>query len=282
MLSTSRNPYQIEGQEPTLRNSVFVFMDILGYSEMIRIAEESGTQQNILRKLHQSLASGRAWLEDKDVSAQIKALSDKDIFSLKAFTDNIVIGWPILDDAESEFGSAVLKLACFQLQMVEAGFFIRGALSIGQAYIDEVTVFGNALSEAYIGESSMARDPRIILTPSVVLAVKKHLGYYGNPRHAPHVQAILSDSDGQWFLNYLDCVLIAEDEQGPFYDDIIKHKKAVEEKLREFREKPTIWSKYAWVASYHNYFCELHSSDFSEEYKINIELFRASPTLIIE
>jgi len=74
----------------------------------------------------------------------------KDRYALKAFTDNIVISWPVHDDAETEFGSAFFKLASFQFNMVTDGFFIRGALSVGDAYVDEVAVFGRALSEAHI------------------------------------------------------------------------------------------------------------------------------------
>ena len=278
----SRNPYHVDGQEPTLRQSVLVFMDILGYSDMIRRSEASGTQQQVLRKLHRALVGGRAWLEDKELPPRLRELGEKGYYALKAFTDNIVIGWPVHDDAESELGSAFFKLASFQFQMVTEGFFIRGAISVGDAYVDEVAVFGSALSGAYAGESSLARDPRIILTPSAVKVAKKHLAYYSNPRHAPHVRNVLRDSDGQWFLNYLDCVLIAEDEHGPFYDEFLKHKTAVEEKLQEYRGNPPIWSKYAWVAGYHNYFCDLHSRHFTEEHKINVELFRASPALIVD
>jgi hypothetical protein len=257
-------------------------MDILGYSEMIRRSQEAGTQQEMLRKLHQALTKGRDWLEDKGIFPAFRESTKKDYFALKAFTDNIVIGWPVLDDAESEFGSAFFKLANFQLQMVLEGFFVRGALSVGEAYVDEITVFGSALTEAHAGEAVLARDPRIILTSSAVKTAKKHLKYYKYPRAAPHVRDVLRDADDQWFINYLDCILIAEDEQEPFYEEFIKHKTVVENKLAEYKSNPGIWSKYAWVAGYHNYFCDLHSSYFNEEHRIDVELFRASPALIVE
>jgi hypothetical protein len=189
----------------------------------------------------------------------------------------------VLSDAESEFGSAFWRLAAFQMQMATAGYFIRGAISVGKAYIDEVTVFGPALTEAHTGESTLARDPRIILTSSAVMTAKKHLTYYGEvPENAPHFRDILCDSDGQWFLNYLECILIAEEEHGPYYEELFKHKAVVEEKLVEHKDNPPIWSKYAWVAGYHNYFCDLHAHYFTDDHKVDIELFRASPTLIAE
>jgi len=164
----------------------------------------------------------------------------KDTYALKAFTDNIVIGWPIHDDAEMEFGSAFHRLGMFQLKMALRGYFVRGAISVGPAYVDEITVFGDALAEAYIGESKHARDPLIILASSAVATSKEHLGYYHQPAHAPHVRDILKDADGQWFLNYLDTILIAEHEQGPFYEELIQDKVAVERKLQEYVGNPPI------------------------------------------
>jgi hypothetical protein len=275
----TRNPYAAAAEEPTLRPSVLVFMDILGYIEMIKKAERENKQQETLRTLHKALRTGRNWLEDNDISKTFKLLSKTDFYALKAFTDNIVIGWSVHDDAESELGSAFLKLENFQFQMVLEGFFVRGALSVGDAYVDETAVFGSALIEAYEGESTLARDPRIILTKSAVAAARQHLKYYGRPESAPHVRDVLRDTDGQWFLNYLECVL---HEQCPFYEEFLRHKSVVEAKLLEFAGQPAVWSKYAWVAGYHNYFCDLHSHHFSDEHKIAINLFQRSPGLITD
>jgi len=276
----SRNPYVIDGQEPTLRNSVFVFMDILGYSELMLQSQKTETQTAALRDLHDALSASRRGLEDDGLPPDLK-FGEKDLFALKAFTDNIVIGWPVHSDAEAEFGSAFMRLAIFQFKMAIRGYFVRGAISIAPAYIDEIAVFGDALTQAYVGESKLARDPRIILTESAVAATKQHLTYYFPPSHAPHVRDILRDADGQWFLNYLESVLIAEHEHGPFYPEFLQHKSAVEAKLAEHASNPPIWAKYAWVAGYHNYFCDLHSNYFGEEHRVNVDLFKAAPSLIV-
>jgi len=54
----SRNPYIGKDGAPTLLPSVFVFMDILGYSDLVLDAERSGTQQSLLEQLHGALAEG--------------------------------------------------------------------------------------------------------------------------------------------------------------------------------------------------------------------------------
>jgi len=278
----SRNPYHTTGKGPTLQPSVFALMDILGYSEMVRQAANTNQQQHFLEKIHQALTECRAWLEDKEFSEEFKSLSPDDGFALKAFTDNIVIAWPIYDDGEMEFGVAFLKLAYFQLQMVNKGFFVRGALSVGSAYVDDIVVSGDALMEAYTAESALARDPRIILASSAVNTVRKHLTYYAKKEWAPQSRDLLCDSDGQWFLNYLDCILLPVEHNGdPLYEDLLLHKTAVEEQLKRNRAKPSIWSKYAWVAGYHNYFCNLHSEFFRAEHKIELDLFQPSPSPIV-
>lgn len=243
-------------------------------------SQTSHTEQQVLRHLHSVLSDSRRRLEGRDVSEEIRNLSETDNFALKAFTDNIAIGWPVHSDAESEFGSAFFRLAEFQFNMAINGYFVRGALSVGPAYVDEITVFGEALNEAYRGETILARDPRIILTQSAVERTRQHMEYYEPHGIAPHTQDILSDADGQWFLNYLDVVMIAVDEQGPFYDEFLQHRDAVEMKLKEHASNPAIWSKYAWVAGYHNYFCDINSDYFEEEHRINVELYRATPSRI--
>lgn len=193
-----------------------------------------------------------------------------------------MLAWPIRDDGEVELGTIFRRLADFQFAMSVEGFFIRGGVAVGEAYVDDLAVFGDALTQAYLAESALARDPRIVLANSAVDLVKHHLGYYGNSRYAPQASELLCDSDGQWFVNYLDTVLFVADEYGPFYDEFLKHKRAVELKLARYKAEPAIFAKYAWVANYHNYFCDIHKRYFSDEHKIATELFRARPRSIVE
>jgi hypothetical protein len=93
----------LDGKPPKLRKSVFVFMDVLGYKQMIQGAHTLPQRNQLLARLHGVLSNGRRWLEEKD---QLEPLPAKDTFALKAFTDNIVVGWPVYNDGESEFAQA--------------------------------------------------------------------------------------------------------------------------------------------------------------------------------
>lgn len=83
-------------------------------------------------------------------------------------------------------------------------------------------------------------------------------------------------------MNYLQCVLLGEEQQGPYYQELLKHKAVVENVLTQHKKNPPIWAKYVWVAAYHNFFCESYPGYFGDEHKIDAELFRASPGLIVE
>jgi hypothetical protein len=275
-MTDNRNPYIQGFCEPQLRNSVVVFMDILGYRDIVEQSAESGPDEKMFQRLHSALkASKNELMEDASIS-----IGNKDCYAVKAFTDNIVIGWPIRDDAEAELVDLFSSLSLFQLDMTLAGFFIRGGISIGPLYMDDIAVFGKGLIEAHKGESQLARDPRIVLTHSADIAIRKHIDYYTRPEESPQNRDLYKDTDGQVFLNYLETVLLAEDEYGPFYDRLLAHKKVVESKLIEYEKSPTIWSKYAWVANYHNFFCDQYPGYFDDSHKIDDSIIRLIPTRI--
>jgi hypothetical protein len=270
------NPYFQADGIPKTKRSVVVVSDILGFKEEMKKAYDDGRANDLLIKLRSAINNSYSLLK---YESQLSHGFAKE-YEMKTFTDNIVIGFPIERDAEAEMGSAFFHLGAMQLGMVQSGFFIRGGIAIGELYIDNDIVFGDGLIDAYRAESQLARDPRIILSRSATEYLNIHLSYYHPVEHSTQYRDLLSDIDGQIFLNYLDGMLIAEDEHGPFYEELLKHKVIVEEKLDEFVNNPIIWSKYAWVANYHNYFCDQYKY-FDESHKIDSTKLKLHPSRII-
>lgn len=275
MILDDQHPYFQADGVPRTKNSVVVFCDILGFSnEMIRAYDEERAGE-LLIKLRSALNDSYSNLKyESPISLGIPKC-----FAFKTFTDNIVICFPILGDGESEMWIAFLRLGLLQLEMVCSDFFIRGGISIGELYMDDDIVFGNGLIEAYRAESQLARDPRIVLGKSAIEYLKIHLSYYSEIDSSLQYRDLLKDIDGQIFLNYLDTILMAVDEVGPFYDKLTAHKAAIERKLDEFKNNPVIWSKYAWVANYHNYFCDQYDY-FDDSHKIDPLKLMAQPMRI--
>ena len=280
--AADRNPFLDDTGNPILRKSVVAFIDILGYEDLVLESEASKRPHDFLIHLRNSLSNAIRYLDEniRENGLILQPLFKKDPYRIRVFTDNIVIGYPVWNDAEAELGRVFSLLAIFQLEMVTHGLFLRGAISVGDLFIDDTVVFGNGLIEAYRGERDKARDPRIILTDSATKAVEQHLTYYTYRSQSPQARDLFIDADGQYFLNYLDTILIAEEEHGPFYEELDKHKQAVENCLNKYRSRPAIWSKYAWAANYHNYFCDQSSHFFSEDNKVDVSKYQMSPRRI--
>jgi len=254
---------------------------------MILKANEQNSSQEFLNNLHRILVRAVNHLRDplgENNKVFKSSVLDNDLHKVVTFTDNIVIAYPIIDtvkDAEWELGQIFSQISGYQLTLAKAGFFVRGAIAIGDVYIDDYVVYGQGLVDAYITESSRARDPRVVLTDAAHEATKIHLKDYADPSRAPQVRQFFRDTDGQLFVNYLERTMIAEDELGPDFESIIEHKQAVERKLKDYTGEPELWSKFAWVANYHNYFCDLFTY-FTDEHKIDMSNFQMRPSLLYE
>lgn len=277
-MAESRNPYIETNGIPKLRRSVVGFVDILGYQDLVQSASNKEKSQALLVRLHSALRSSREHVDPNRSEDMYQRLQDKDISTFRAFTDNIVIGYPIRDEGEIELSRIFNSVSYFQMLMAMEGFFVRGAIAIGDLYIDDIAVFGSGLIEAYKAETELARDPRIVLASSAELEINRHLEHYGRDAHATHSCHLLKDSDGQYFVNYLDTVIA---ENGYFYEkQLVAHKCSIEEKLLELRSRPAVWSKYLWAANYHNYFCNQHSFiDISMQ--IETDTFQPMPARLV-
>jgi hypothetical protein len=278
-----RNPYVDEHGKPRLLRSVVAYADIIGYKNMIDEAEKQRKSEEFLGSLRKALDKSIG-----DLRYGAEGINGEYNYMLRTFTDNIVIGCPVRgypasDDAEAEFGYVLIFLGHFQLQMALRGFFLRGAISLGDLYIDNDIVYGSGLVEAHDGEQKLARDPRIILTKSIRKAVSKHLKYYGRVEDSPQYSHLYIDADGQWFLNYLYFLLDDSNDLNVVEFRLFQHKKVVEERLSKYKSQPELWSKYLWIANYHNYFCEVSKNvlkDMSRDLKISLSRFQMKPKLI--
>lgn len=269
-----QNPYVDGAGQPQLRQSVVVFVDILGYKDMTLQAIRSGDSQGLLIRLRETFSRAFSHLK---IRPALWA-GQPPPWATKTFSDNIAIGCPILhDDGELELSVVTRRLGEFQLEMTLDGFFIRGAVAVGDLYIDELMVFGPALLEAYEAEQRLARDPRIVLTESAVTAVRAQLKRYPELEATWHHDAILHDADTQHFVNYLDGVVAYEHDMGyPDTNAMARHRDIVTSRLTEFSTDHPRWIKYLWAARYHNYFCA-ERPDFQDDLRVDISGMEVRP-----
>jgi hypothetical protein len=269
------SPYHVRGKAPKPQRSLVVFADILGFKQdmIAAIRAKKGTTE--LRRLRRCL--------DKAYDRLGSQLTDQEgtrMWDVKTFTDNLVLGLPIvLDnlDGESELGFILSAMTYFQYEMIRGGYFLRGGISMGDLYMDLDIVWGAGLLHAYSLESRGHGPPRLLLGTLVgddsdrtlLSHVFYQLAHYADPSISPHQHELLIDRrDNGVFLDYLAAVFNEEDNIGmiaPNMTEVRRHKQLVEKRLRKFRKTAGIRlpkkiadvrKKYEWVASYHNFHCD--------------------------
>lgn len=264
-------------KNPVIRKSICVYMDVLGFSEETMDSFRSGTASKYFDTFYK--------VHTEQIMEMMASYSPR-WWGVKVFTDNIVLGFPIRSgDGESEFGSTVFTASQYQWQMAKAGFFVRGAMTIGDLFMDDNIAFGPALIEANNLEKTQARDPRIVLSHDVHKMINIHLTYYGDPFDSPHNRDVLKDADGILFLNYLDEANI-EFSNGVLldWDGLAAHKDHIERNLSKYRKNPRVWAKYFWLASYHDWFVSMYTDVDGYSNKIHIakRLARTHPEMLIK
>lgn len=235
---------------PVLTKSYCVFMDVLGFSNLITKSANTESEHDVFYKFYETSTK---------ILNEIKELSEPYfLLKVKIFSDNILLAAPwYTEEGENEFGHIVGAIQTYQLKMALNGYFIRGGLSVGKLFIDESMIYGKALLDAYHLESVIASDPKVIISNEAFHVFRAHTKYYANPENSPQNSDIIIDADKRGFINYLQA-LILEDHDGPVMDikNLILHKENILEALNKNIDNIKVWYKYHWLCDYHNYFCD--------------------------
>ncbi|AYY25134.1 hypothetical protein AB1I77_27315 [Bacillus paranthracis] len=268
---------QYDSSNPKLIPSVVTFIDVLGFSQLGMKAFANGTGNEFLEQIHASLKKARSNITEQFPLAKVKV-----------FTDNVVIGWPIHEegDGEGELGITFLNLAEYQFLLTLDGFFTRGGVSVGYHFMDEETVLGPELIMTYKLESQVAVYPRIILSETSKDKVREYINYSPQPDNAFN-SVLLEDMDGEWFLNYLNALFtwyeddVSNNDYTPFFPHLEAHRNNIERALDTYANNHKLLKKYAWIANYHNYFCDEFVPDAPDDLKIDSPIKMSQPRRII-
>ena len=177
-------------------NYIVAYIDLLGMTNRIKRVDS----QLVMNKLYNLYTFSMKLTKD----IQIKENQD---IRFKIFSDNIIIAKSLSTEAEQRKRDIRSLLMCaggFQELTVSdsVGWLLRGGISIGQLFIDDVMVWGDALLKAYYLEDKIANYPRIIIDKTVVdeIVEDNQLNEY-----------LRQDFDNLYFLNFLnDCHFCGE------------------------------------------------------------------------
>lgn len=149
--------------ELSLKKYAVCYFDVLGTKKRIN-TDINGALKNLYAI--STAISKPIYIED--TAGKNKGKSNKTI--VRAFTDNFLIAKEIEEkDSFSQIntvfmcvGQAIIK------SLFENGILLRGAVTVGNMHIDDVTILGPALLDAYRIEADSCIYPRIIADQSVL------------------------------------------------------------------------------------------------------------------
>lgn len=239
--SCINNQSSMESIQPYSRFGV-AYVDVLGFSDLIA---ESTRRESLTVEIAAELGQFVDWLQQ---------FGPKGEFFSFNFSDHCVRATSL--PKNRELGQFLDREAFYmaerQLQMAMKGWFLRGAITIGDLAVSDKLVFGPALVRAHHLESAIASYPRIVVDPDLLLSSSQFSSFARDYQ--------FTDRDGVTFVDYLFGVFLRRFEfPSPSERDpwrvLADHQRACEGFLNSAKASSDlrVRQKAAWVADYHNH-----------------------------
>jgi hypothetical protein len=253
--------------------SIVSFFDIFGFRSLVE-EKDAGDVSKILDLL--------AWVGKAGLDADADAYAPRVV----AFSDSIVRAVNIHSEANKKHPigllfSELISILWAQMNMIYKGYFVRGAITIGNVAITSTQVFGPAFIEAHELESQVARYPRIIVSPRALrcldtcdILIKEG---HSIPIEKGYVKRLLKEGDdGIWFIDYLNASRSEVDDDQEYFDYICQHRDAIKTLYEKEGSSSTRAYVCNWLAEYHNRTIDGLHRDWISSFGVSREELRVS------
>lgn len=183
-MSTSKETDTKETSPTGKLSSHFVaYLDFLGFEEKMKTGSSV-----TLKKLDRLLRIAK---KSTKTSEHLAGMG----FKTKYFSDNILVAIEIdQQKVKNQIKAFSIFISVLQeFALLNYGFLMRGGITVGELEVSNNIVWGPALVEAYEMENKLAIYPRIIVSKKFIDLYPLQIKPFFN-----------RDSDGLWFINYLD------------------------------------------------------------------------------
>jgi hypothetical protein len=247
---TDENAASDDGK--ALEDRYVLFFDFLGASEAARHWPPARIHEflDLLIMVSHTRASERidgGPMDDGGYKFQITP-------EITTFSDNVVVSYSTRETAPDLWTQiichdAIRILSIMAERALRIGLILRGGLAYGQCYHSEGVVFGEAMVEAYRIESTISKNPRVVVAQNVLDRLKPH-----RPEDAS--QILHQDEDGRWYLNYFRRMMFHgvtlgsdENEKARAWKEAHANRirMVTEELARDGKEGPA--AKWAWFGT---------------------------------
>lgn len=248
--------------EPELKDGFCAFLDILGFTEYVK--KNKGDNE----------AFKSALTALKAARSTLKSPEELNLIKVKSFSDNVFISLKFRQDLF--LLTSLFEFICrYQNELIWHGHLVRGGVALGEIHVDNDTIYGMALIDAYEMESEKAVYPAVMVSEHIVEAARTAQlvetsscwSYQSNDWYFISI-------DGKYYLNYLKSAFVFVTDKDSLYGNFLdvhflrQHKELIERNLKAFEPGTKTHKKYAFLADYHNAFCEQCKN--REEYKSDL------------
>ena len=188
---------------------VVAYLDILGFKRLVLQSHD--------------LAKAAILKLDACLNHSLECLSlegGPDWFSVKLFSDCFCIS---SDCSSSDIYLMLSEVSFIQWDLAWNGIFIRGGLSFGAHFENERIIFSEGLIRAYELQS-VDPYPRVLIDPSLVERIRR---LPSEDARNDLLHYIVKGQDGEFFLDYLQCLAEADAYTGNLDEMLALHKQAI-------------------------------------------------------
>ena len=219
--------------------NVIAFLDILGFKKLIDTKEFDKIKeifQSIISSKEAGIALCRVNDGDEELNRYNEVLRKSKIHLM---SDSVIIAAPFI----CKEALAVVIDICYCIQeslySFDSPIFLRGAIAVGELFLDKNVIFGKGLVDAYLAQENYAVFPRIIIAPEIVESMKTSMDKEKNE--------LPVDSDGYYFIDtldrYINCNSIEELKNCERY---LKIESCVQRQLQGY-DAARVREKYIWL-----------------------------------
>ena len=271
-------------QEVKYEERLVVFIDILGFKEIVKQSEKDPSKVKLIYSVLNYLKNWEIpekWdlkLVEIEEDAQKRGVANFDIrgkTNSTSFSDSIVVSVKVDNNVNEMASTLIVNLANIGAILFEQGILFRGGLTIGNIIHNENgTVFGQGLIDAYKLESNNAKYPRIIMSDKLI----SKLNYPINTKRDryPYHQYIDRFEDGCIGFHQMQYYQVMESWEEMTVEKLTasldKVRKVIIKGLDESFEKPTVFEKYKWLKDQYHKLIILDDFDFKTKSKENIKM----------
>lgn len=267
----------------TYEKRLIAFIDILGFKEIVKQSEKDPSKIELIYSVLEYLKDWEKtekWdlkFVEIEESAQYKGVNNFDLrgkTNTTSFSDSIVVSVKVDNNVNEMASTLIVNLAYIGTVLLEKGILFRGGLTIGNIiHIDNGTVFGQGLIDAFLLETRSAKYPRIVLSDKLLNELNYPLETKRN--RYPYHQYLDRYDDGCVGFHQLIYYQVIESwtEMTPelLTESLNKVRRVIISGLDSSFEKPEVFEKYKWLKEQYNKLIILSDFDFETKTEEHIK-----------